>query len=367
MSNFPLNAQIKPVELTEDETKIMCLFKNICLRMKQLPSPPADLLGKTGPQDCRYVWVAGGFVRDKLMGEPSKDVDIIIPYGQSLAVLATVKDECQKAGFEFKVQREPKAIGQGICHDLKLSRFEVTIPDQKFEIDMRECARDGVPYQTDPKSRDFTVNAGYFDPLERSAIDPEIGLFKDLASKTLRTVITPDETFSPDPSRMIRAVRFSVTRGFTFEPILMKYIKENGSNLMVNTVLTQNKDNSSRNMTNPEYFKIFSSDKHFPRLVYHLWDLKLLPQVASHVVPRSEDLEYFKDIEAAVPKDWPDVDKARYRSVRTGLRIFTGIDNMSETVLCVKLSAFLKLTARIHFSERSGKHQHEYYVRRWLT
>lgn len=237
MSNFPPTAQIKPVELTEHEAKIMGLFKNICLRMKQLSNPPADLLGNTGPQANRYIWVAGGFVRDKLMGEPSKDVDIIIPNGMSGSVLATFNDECQKAGFGFSIQRDPRAIGQGICRDLKLSRFEVTIQGQIFEIDMRECARDGVPYQTDPRSRDFTVNAGYVDPLDRSAIDPEIGLFTDLASRTLRTVISPDQTFTPDPSRMIRAVRFAVTRGFTFDSTLMKYIKENGSALMVSTIL----------------------------------------------------------------------------------------------------------------------------------
>lgn len=233
MLNFPTNAIIKPVQLTEHETKIMNLFKTICLRMKQLSNPPPDLLGNTGPEAFRYIWVAGGFVRDKILGEPSKDVDIIIPHGHSGSVIATIKAECQKGGFGFTVQREPRIIGQGICANLKLSKFVVTIQDQVFEIDMRECAPDGIPYQTDPGSRDFTVNAGYIDPIDKTAIDPGVGLFSDMASKILKTVISPDQTFSPDPSRLIRAVRFAVTRGFKLDSVLLNHIKEYGFGLMV--------------------------------------------------------------------------------------------------------------------------------------
>lgn len=123
--------------------------------------------------------------------------------------------------------------------------------------------------------------------------------------------------------------------------------------------LTQDADNSRRQATNPEYHKIFLSDSHFPKLIIKLWEFKLLPKLPGFSEPKPGLETELLTMETKIPKNWAEIDKARYRATTVVTKMFSGIklqDLESAVVL------FLKVTARIHFSERSGKHKEEYYV-----
>ena len=221
------------INLTPVEAKLFEVFGKTCKLIRKEHNDIPDLLGGIGEDAIRFVWVAGGFVRDKILKVDSKDIDIIIPAATSNIMLSTFKEICKKSGHDFIMIRPPKQMGQGVCQNLLLSRFTISINGEPLDLDMRECEKAGVPFNTDPKSRDFTVNAGYIDPLEQIAIDPNVGTFDDIKNKVLRTVVSPDKTFTPDPSRMIRAVRFHITKGFRLHTDVLTFINQKGKELMV--------------------------------------------------------------------------------------------------------------------------------------
>jgi tRNA nucleotidyltransferase/poly(A) polymerase len=223
----------KSISLTTQEALIFTIFERVSKRFRQAYPDMPDLMGETIPESCKFIWIAGGFARDKILDTESKDIDIIIPHSCSRVILSAIRDECKGFFYEFKVAREPKEIGQGACSNLLLSRFNITINGEIFEIDMRECSQNDIPYLTDPNTRDFTANSGYIDPIEKLAIDPHVGTFESIKSKILKTVTGPESTFGPDPSRMIRAIRFLVTRDFKLDRSIESYIRQKGQEMMV--------------------------------------------------------------------------------------------------------------------------------------
>jgi tRNA nucleotidyltransferase/poly(A) polymerase len=140
--------------------------------------------------------VAGGAVRDRVLGRPLTDVDIAtdIPLDE-LAPLIPTHDVGRSRRFETVV------VTRG-GH-----AFEVT----RFRGD-REAAD---PLQADTAHRDFTVNALVLGD-DGGVIDLQGGL-DDLRARLVRAVGSPDERFAEDPLRVLRAVRFAASLGFTIE------------------------------------------------------------------------------------------------------------------------------------------------------
>jgi tRNA nucleotidyltransferase (CCA-adding enzyme) len=152
--------------------------------------------------------IVGGWVRDRIMGRPSKDVDIEvygIPAGnlrsllQQFGAVNTVGESFtvyKVAGIDVSLPRRESKVGRG--H----RGFEVTgDPSMSPE----EAAR----------RRDFTINAIAWDPLTGDYVDPFDGR-RDIADRVLR-VVDP-RTFSEDSLRVLRAVQFAARFGLTLEP-----------------------------------------------------------------------------------------------------------------------------------------------------
>jgi poly(A) polymerase len=158
--------------------------------------------------------LAGGCVRDSLLGLPSKDLD--------LATSAT-PDEVEKA-FE-RTLAVGKAFGT-IVVIMDGQNFEVTTfrSDGPYLDGRHPSSVSFTDIEEDAKRRDFTVNALFYDPLKAEVLDFVDGQ-EDLARGLLRAVGDPEARFQEDRLRMLRAVRFVGQLGFELERAAMLAIQ----------------------------------------------------------------------------------------------------------------------------------------------
>lgn len=167
------------------------------------------------------IYEVGGAVRDSLMGVSNKDFDysVVIPsmIGQPIEIgFATMREFLINNGYEI-FQENPSCLtirckfpkhsaNRGITADFVLARKETY--NQYSRI---PTVTVGSLYD-DAVRRDFSVNA-LFRKDDGTIIDFFNGV-NDIRNKVLNTPIDPWETFTDDPLRALRAVRFSITKGF---------------------------------------------------------------------------------------------------------------------------------------------------------
>ena len=159
------------------------------------------------------AYVVGGFVRDLILKRPSKDIDIVC-VGSGIALAERVAKE---AGVQVNVF---KNFGTA---QLKIADWEVEFVGarrESYQRDSRKPIVEDGTLQDDQNRRDFTINAlgiSLNDSNFGELIDPFGGL-NDLRRKIIRTPLAPNITFSDDPLRMMRAVRFASQLNFDIEP-----------------------------------------------------------------------------------------------------------------------------------------------------
>lgn len=154
---------------------------------------------------CR---VAGGWVRDKLLGKQSDDIDICIEG-------CTSDDFGQKLSQQFPENTTKIIVMQ---ENPKQSKFMKTVRVCIFGdtwIDV--CNLRGEETETSPltdaKHRDLSINALFYN-ITYSKVEDLVGGIPDLKNQIIRTPIDPDLTFTEDPLRIIRAIRFYVRLGY---------------------------------------------------------------------------------------------------------------------------------------------------------
>lgn len=151
----------------------------------------------------------GGFVRDTILGLKSKDIDYAVEAPSYAAMRQYVID----IGGEIKVEKEEfltiRAIieGEGGV-DFVLCRKDGTYKEDGRRPDFVEI---GTIYD-DLARRDFTMNAIAIDE-DGNYLDPHGGR-EDIAKKLIRCVGEPKDRFTEDSLRLLRAVRFHITKGF---------------------------------------------------------------------------------------------------------------------------------------------------------
>lgn len=154
---------------------------------------------------CAYL--AGGCVRDLLMGRTPKDYDIATDATPD-QVLALFPGSVS-VGKAFGVIR---ARVDGSFFDVATFRRDHAYADGR-----RPTAVSFTDAQTDALRRDFTINALFYDPLSDQILDFADGR-RDLERKIIRCVGDPVARFAEDHLRMLRAIRFAATLGFEIEP-----------------------------------------------------------------------------------------------------------------------------------------------------
>jgi poly(A) polymerase len=171
-----------------------------------------DRVGHAFADNGKRIYLVGGTVRDELLGRPTRDVDLTTdarpPEIKRLVGLArpeAVFDVGEKFGTIG-------AIIAGIKVEITTFRSEKYAPrSRKPEVDF------GISLEGDLARRDFTINAIARDALTGKIADPFDGL-ADLDQRLVRAVGNPDERFTEDPLRLLRAVRLTTELGFDIEP-----------------------------------------------------------------------------------------------------------------------------------------------------
>ncbi len=176
------------------------------------------------------AYLIGGFVRDKLLGRKTKDMDIVC-VGDGIALAHKV---AERLGDNLPVNFF-KTYGTA---QVKLNDLEIEFVGARRESYREESRNPQVSagtLQDDQNRRDFTINAmaiSLRDIDYGSLLDPFEGL-SDLEKKIIRTPLAPAQTFSDDPLRMMRAIRFASQLQFTIEETAFTAIQENAERIRI--------------------------------------------------------------------------------------------------------------------------------------
>ena len=173
------------------------------------------------------AFVIGGYVRDCFLGRPSKDIDIVVE-GSGIEIAEAVGARVRSNVSVFRNFGTAMLRFKGIEVEFVGARKE------SYNRDSRKPIVEDGTLEDDQLRRDFTINAMAFSLQKEdfgALVDP-FGGIRDLAAGIIRTPLDPDTTYSDDPLRMVRAVRFATklsTDGmqFTIVPESLESIKRN--------------------------------------------------------------------------------------------------------------------------------------------
>lgn len=176
-------------------------------------------------------YVIGGFVRDFLLERDfKKDIDIVaIGSGIDLALQVS-----ELLPNKPKVQVF-KTYGTAMLRYQEIDIEFVGARKESYHFDSRNPVVENGNLEDDQNRRDFTINALAFSLNEKNyghLIDPFNGL-EDLKNKIIRTPLDADITFSDDPLRMMRAIRFATQLNFTIEEKSLASISKNHERLKI--------------------------------------------------------------------------------------------------------------------------------------
>ena len=178
-------------------------------------------------------YVIGGFVRDFIINKgASKDIDIVaVGSGIDLA-----KQVSKNLKGNPKVQIF-KTYGTAMLHYKDIEIEFVGARKESYNEGSRNPIVEGGTLEDDQNRRDFTINALALDLSEQSfgeLLDP-FGGIEDLENKIIKTPLDPEITYSDDPLRMMRAIRFASQLNFKIEQRSLKAISKNKDRIKIIT------------------------------------------------------------------------------------------------------------------------------------
>jgi len=179
------------------------------------------------------AYVIGGYVRDRIMDRETADIDIVaIGSGIELA-----RKVAEKLGDNTRVNYF-KNFGTAMLrhHETQMLVVEfVGARKESYSRDSRKPVVEDGTLEDDQNRRDFTINAMAISLQENDygrLLDPFDGI-GDIERKIIRTPLDPDITYSDDPLRMMRAIRFATQLGFTIEEHSFEAIHRNRERIKI--------------------------------------------------------------------------------------------------------------------------------------
>ena len=176
------------------------------------------------------VFVIGGFVRDLLLGRPCKDIDIVIEgSGIELAEKIAEKVNATKVSVFKNFGTAMIKLKDGYEIEFVGARKE------SYDRNSRKPTVENGTIEDDQKRRDFRINALAIS-LNKATygdlVDP-FGGVTDLKNKLIKTPLEPEVTYSDDPLRMMRAIRFASQLGFNIHHTSLSAIRENKERISI--------------------------------------------------------------------------------------------------------------------------------------
>ena len=195
-----------------------------------LNEPIFKLISKCADKLGLDAYVIGGYVRDIIMQRPTKDIDVVtIGKGIDLAKLLH-----QELGEEAHLSVF-KNFGTAQIKYKDLEIEFVGARKESYDRNSRKPVVEDGTLEDDQNRRDFTINAlavGLSKNNYGKLLDPFGGL-KDIENKIIRTPLEPGITYSDDPLRMMRAIRFSSQLGFKIEEKSFQALSENKERIKI--------------------------------------------------------------------------------------------------------------------------------------
>ena len=199
--------------------------------MKQhLTNPIFSIVSEVADQMNLQTFVIGGYVRDIILKRPSKDIDIVV-IGSGIGLAENV---AKKIGKNTHVAVF-KNFGTAM---LKFKDYEIEFVGarkESYRSNSRKPIVEEGSLEDDQNRRDFTINALAISLNKNSfgeIIDP-FGGINDIDNKTLITPLDPDITFSDDPLRMMRGIRFATQLNFKLEEKTLEAIARNKNRIEI--------------------------------------------------------------------------------------------------------------------------------------
>lgn len=180
----------------------------------KLEEPVFQLLKKVVNKRGDEAYIIGGFVRDIILGRPVKDIDVVV-IGDGIDLANDVAKEIGNTKVKIF-----KTFGTAM---LRYEDWEIEFVGARKESYSEDSRKPSVTVgslRDDQLRRDFTINALAFSLSAQNfgdLLDPFNGM-EDLKKKCIKTPTDPSITFSDDPLRMMRAVRFASQLGFKIDP-----------------------------------------------------------------------------------------------------------------------------------------------------
>ena len=241
------------IELTDVERTLKRLLLDVAHYTENSQSPQRDDLDavQNPPLTLRFT---GGWVRDKLLGVDSQDIDVAIDrmtgyqFGLKMRKYLRIRDNARKYGLgepELSEDSPTKTGAQGTSRRIEglggLHKIEanpekskhletvttrvlglaidlVNLRKEKYTEDSRNPHMEFGTPEEDALRRDATVNAIFYN-LNTSTIEDFTGQgLTDMRLKIIRTPVEPHQTFMDDPLRVLRLIRFASRLGYTIDP-----------------------------------------------------------------------------------------------------------------------------------------------------
>ena len=194
----------------------------MCAMTEDLQHPIFSIIKDLADKTCTEVYVIGGYVRDRIMGRPFKnDVDILV-IGSGIDFATKLGDFLHTKVAVYKSFGTAMLVYDGLDVEFVGARKE------SYRRDSRKPIVEDGTLQDDQNRRDFTINAMAYSLNSATygqLLDPFNGL-ADIENRVIRTPLEPKETFSDDPLRMMRAIRFATQLNFKIDVSALEAIVE---------------------------------------------------------------------------------------------------------------------------------------------
>ena len=216
--------------------------------LERLNNPLLHLVGEEADRLGLDCYVIGGWVRDLILHRPSTDIDVVVVRNADAVASEEEVGASPKIGI-LLAQAVGKRLGRGAHVSVFKTYGTAQVKKRDTEIEFVGARKESYQHDSrnpivedgtleeDQNRRDFTINALAIclnKARYGSLLDPFNGL-QDMQDMIIRTPLDPDITFSDDPLRMMRAIRFATQLGFTLHPGTFDAISRNKERIKIIT------------------------------------------------------------------------------------------------------------------------------------